>query len=39
MRLLWENFADRRKFEETLTNNTCDEEKIATFVGKSRPSD
>ena len=26
-----------KQFEETHTKNTCDEERIATFVGKSSP--
>ena len=37
LQFLWKNVSDQRQFEETHTKNTCDEEKIATFVGKSSP--
>ena len=33
MQLLWENFSDRRQFEETHTKNTC--RKKCKFCGKS----
>ena len=34
VQFLWEKFSGRRQFEQSHTKNTCDEEKIATFIGK-----